>query len=126
MRLSLACLALAGLFLAYHFVLRWVMLEMGLPLGAVRPGRTVYRIVPLYIYWHPNVKLMLLAGVGAAFLFWFGRVAWPRRRSPLAIMAALMAWPWPRQLRCCSTPACTPGRATIRLRSYTSKSGIDF
>lgn len=93
-RLSLACLALAGLFAAYHFVLRGEMLETGLQLGAVRPGRTVYRIVPLYIYWHPHVKLMLLVGVGvvAAFLVWFGRVAWLRRRSAPAIVAALMIW----------------------------------
>lgn len=93
-RLTLACLALAGLFAAYHFVLRGVMLATGLQLGAVRPGRTVYRIVPLYIYWHPHVKLMLLFGIGvvAAFLCWFGRVAWRRGRSGPAIVAALMAW----------------------------------
>ncbi|HXT57688.1 MAG TPA: hypothetical protein VN699_03595, partial [Pirellulales bacterium] len=59
-RLGLECLALAALFAAYHFALRWLMLNTGLKLGAVRPGEKVYRIVPLYIYWLPHVKTMAL------------------------------------------------------------------
>jgi hypothetical protein len=93
-RLGLECLVVALLFAAYHFALRWLMLNTGLKLGAVRPGEKVYRIVPLYIYWQPHVKTMALVAVAVliAFLVWFHRIAWPRRRSAPAIVAAFMAW----------------------------------
>ena len=94
LRLGLECLALAGLFVAYHFALRWLMLTTGLQLGAVRPGYKVYRFVPLYIYWQPHVKLALAIGVAVVggFLFWLGRVTRTGRPSPTAIVAAFMAW----------------------------------
>ncbi|HEX7447297.1 MAG TPA: hypothetical protein VF306_07120, partial [Pirellulales bacterium] len=69
-RLTLACLALLAAFIGGHFALRWMMLHTGLVLGAVRPGVKVYRIVPLYVYWHPHYKTGLLIAVAvlAAFL----------------------------------------------------------
>ena len=93
-RLGLECLALACLFIAYHFALRWLMLTTDLQLGAVRPGYKVYRFVPLYIYWQPHVKLALAIGVAVvgAFLFWLGRAARTRRPSPSATVAAFMVW----------------------------------
>ena len=94
LRLVLECLALAALFVAYHFALRWLMLHSGLQLGAVRPGYKVYRFVPLYIYWQPHVKLVLAIGVAVvgAFLVWLGRTIGARRVSPPAIVAALTVW----------------------------------
>ncbi|HVX62227.1 MAG TPA: glycosyltransferase family 39 protein [Pirellulales bacterium] len=93
-RLGVECLIMAALFVVYHFVLRWLMLNTGLVLGAVRPGYKVYRIVPLYIYWHPHIKLVLLLGLGvvACFLGWFRRVGWARNGSTVAVAAVFMAW----------------------------------
>lgn len=92
--LAIECVALALLFIAYHFILRSLMQHAGLVLGAVRPGHKVYRFVPLYIYWHPHIKLVLLIGVGivAGFLMWLRRVAWTLRWSAPAMAAAFMAW----------------------------------
>lgn len=94
LRLICECLALAGLFVAYHFALRWLMLHTGLQLGAVRPGNKVYRIVPLYIYWQPHVKTVALLAVAvlAAFLVWIRRVAWQRRWPQGLFIAALIGW----------------------------------
>src|SRR5581483_901849 len=90
-----ACLVSAGAFAAYHFYLRGLMLDSGLRLGAVRPGLKVYRIVPLYIYWHPRLKtgLLIAAGVLAAFLCWLRRSlagGTDRRDGHYAVL--LMAW----------------------------------
>ncbi|HEV3339748.1 MAG TPA: glycosyltransferase family 39 protein [Pirellulales bacterium] len=70
-----ACLLLPVVFAAYHLYLRSLMLDSGLRLGAARPGVKVYRIVPLYIYWHPRLKtgLLLAAAVVAAFICWLRR-----------------------------------------------------
>lgn len=94
LRLICECLALAGLFVGYHFVLRWLMLHTGLQLGAVRPGNRVYRLVPLYIYWQPHVKTIafVAAVVLAAFLIWIRRVAWPGRWPQGLFIAALIGW----------------------------------
>lgn len=91
--LALLCLALAGLFALYHLYLRWLMLDTGLVLGAVRPGMKVYRIVPLYVYWHPHWKTGLLIAplVLAALLIWFGRLGRERLSRPWFVVA-LMAW----------------------------------
>ncbi|HVX10845.1 MAG TPA: glycosyltransferase family 39 protein [Pirellulales bacterium] len=71
-RLAAGCLAAAAAFAAYHFYLRDLMLDTGLELGAVRPGRTVYRIVPLYIYWRPRLKtgVLIASAVLATFVWW--------------------------------------------------------
>jgi hypothetical protein len=90
------CLLSVLAFAAYHFYLRGLMLNGGLRLGAVRPGVKVYRIVPLYIYWHPRLKtgLLIAAAVLAAFLCWFRRSmatgGTDRREGHFAIW--LMAW----------------------------------
>lgn len=91
--LALVCLALAGLFAIYHLYLRSLMLGTGLRLGAVRPGMKVYRIVPLYVYWHPHWKTGLLIApvVLAALLIWFRRIA-RDRLSPPRFVVALMVW----------------------------------
>lgn len=71
-RLAWICLALLVAFVACHFCLRWLMLHTGLVLGAVRPGIKVYRIVPLYVYWHPHYKtgLVIALAVLAGFFWW--------------------------------------------------------
>ncbi len=92
-RLVLACLALLALFIGGHFLLRWIMLHTGLTLGAVRPGVKVYRIVPLYVYWHPRFKtgLLIALAVLAAFLGWT-RHGCPRPTRARYVIAALMLW----------------------------------
>jgi len=74
-RLVVACLLAVAAFAAYHFYLRELMLESGLILGAVRPGKKVYRIVPLYIYWRPRIKtgVLIAAAVVACFVCWLRR-----------------------------------------------------
>jgi hypothetical protein len=66
------CLLSVVAFAAYHVYLRGLMLDSGLRLGAVRPGVKVYRLVPLYIYWHPRLKtgLLIAAAVVAGFVCW--------------------------------------------------------
>jgi hypothetical protein len=92
-RLALVCLAIAALFAAYHLYLRRLMLDTGLLLGAVRPGVKVYRIVPLYVYWHCHWKtgLLIALAVIAALLVWFNRVGRERLSRPRFVLA-LMAW----------------------------------
>lgn len=91
--LALVCLALAGLFAIYHFYLRRLMLDTGLVLGAVRPGMKVYRIVPLYVYWHPHRKTGLLIApvILAASVIWFRRIGREGLRRPRFVVT-LMAW----------------------------------
>lgn len=74
-RLVIACLLASAAFVAYHFYLRELMLDTGLSLGAARPGKSVYRIVPLYIYWRPRLKtgVLIAAAVLAGFVFWLRR-----------------------------------------------------
>lgn len=112
-RLTVACLLAVGAFVAYHFYLRGLMLDSGLRLGAVRPGQTVYRMVPLYIYWRPRLKtgVLIAAAVLATFVWWlrrslaslvkngdglrpvplFQQAAW-LTGGRLRFVAALMAW----------------------------------
>lgn len=73
--LAAACLLACAVFAAYHFYLRGVMLGSGLRLGAVRPGNTVYRMVPLYIHARPRLKtgLLIASAVVAAFIWWLRR-----------------------------------------------------
>jgi hypothetical protein len=74
-RLVIACLLAVAAFAAYHFYLRGLMLDTGLTLGAVRPGKKVYRIVPLYIYWRPRLKagVLIAATVLLSFVWWLRR-----------------------------------------------------
>src|SRR5487761_1681407 len=92
-RLVGACLALLVGFIACHFCLRWLMLHTGLVLGAVRPGVKVYRIVPLYVSWHPHYKtgLLIASAVLAGFVGWTWRGC---SRPPPArrIGPAFMVW----------------------------------
>lgn len=92
-RLTLVCLALLAAFIGGHFALRWMMLHTGLVLGAVRPGVKVYRIVPLYVYWHPHYKTGLLIAVAvlAAFLWWTKHVCRRLTRTH-SVVLAFMAW----------------------------------
>jgi hypothetical protein len=83
-RLLLGCLLAVAAFIAYHFYLRELMLDTGLVLGAVRPGKKVYRIVPLYIYWRPRLKtgVLIAAAVLAAFVVWLRRSISLNRGAP--------------------------------------------
>lgn len=69
------CLLATVAFAAYHFYLRGLMLDSGLRLGAVRPGNTVYRIVPLYLHARPRLKtgVLIAAATGALFIWWTRR-----------------------------------------------------
>lgn len=92
-RLVRDCLVLAALLVAYHFALRWLLVHTGLVLAAVGPGRKVYRLVPLYMYWRPHVRLGLVIALGVLTAF----IVWLRRRSSSAgsarwMVPALMAW----------------------------------
>lgn len=91
--MAFACLALVLAFIAGHFGLRWIMLHTDLTLGAVRPGVKVYRIVPLYVYWHPHFKtgLLIALAVLGGFLAWARRVCC-RPTKGWAIIPALMIW----------------------------------
>ena len=62
-RLILVSLAVAGIFAAYHFLLRALMLRTGLALGDVGPGTKVYRIVPVYSYIDVHWKVGLVAAI---------------------------------------------------------------
>lgn len=75
MRLGGVCLLATAAFVAYHFFLRGLMLDTGLRLGAVRPGNTVYRVVPLYIHARPRLKTGVLVATAtlAAFICWVRR-----------------------------------------------------
>lgn len=92
-RLAWTCLALLVAFVAGHFCLRWLMLHTGLVLGAVRPGVKVYRIVPLYVYWHPHYKtgLLIALAVVAGFVWWAWRFC--LRPTPARdVVPSLMIW----------------------------------
>lgn len=92
-RLAWTCLALLVAFVACHFCLRWLMLHTGLVLGAVRPGVKVYRIVPLYVYWHPHYKtgLLIALAVFAGFFWWTWRFC--LRPTPARdVVPSLMIW----------------------------------
>ncbi|HET6882449.1 MAG TPA: glycosyltransferase family 39 protein [Pirellulales bacterium] len=71
---AVTVLAVAA-FAAYHVYLRGLMLDTGLRLGAVRPGNTVYRIVPLYVHWRPRLKtgLLIATAVTGGFIWWLRR-----------------------------------------------------
>jgi hypothetical protein len=73
--LAAVCLLACAAFGAYHFYLRGVMLGSGLRLGAVRPGSSVYRIVPLYIHARPRLKtgVLIAAAVVTVFIWWLRR-----------------------------------------------------
>ena len=91
-RLVVGCLLAVAAFAAYHFYLRDLMLDTGLRLGAVRPGKKVYRIVPLYIYWRPRLKtgVLIAAAVLGGFVWWLRRG--PRPSGCLQFVVALMTW----------------------------------
>ncbi|HJT33018.1 MAG TPA: glycosyltransferase family 39 protein [Pirellulales bacterium] len=92
-RLASTCLALLVAFVAGHFCLRWLMLHTGLVLGAVRPGVKVYRIVPLYVYWHPHFKTgVLIALVVLASFFWWAWRFCLRPTPARHIVPVLMIW----------------------------------
>jgi hypothetical protein len=104
--LVVVCLLAVATFAAYHFYLRGLMLNTGLRLGAVRPGNTVYRIVPLYLHWRPRLKtgVLIAIAVTSAFIWWLRRAiaAAEASRAPsnmppgkggrAGFIAALVAW----------------------------------
>jgi len=93
-RLLRRTLALAGVVVAYHFALAWLMRSTGLVLGVVRPGTRVYRPVPLYCYFRPSLEFGLAAALVVLFGFWqwFRLVAWNTRRLRRGFVPAAMAW----------------------------------
>jgi hypothetical protein len=103
--LLIACLLAVAAFAGYHFYLRGLMLDTGLRLGAVRPGNTVYRIVPLYLHWRPRLKtgVLIAAAVVGTFIWWLRRAmrtetnsfyspAPPTGLSRLGLLAAFSGW----------------------------------
>lgn len=103
--LVIACLLAVAAFAAYHFYLRGLMLDSGLRLGAVRPGNTVYRIVPLYLHWRPRLKtgVLIAAAVAGTLIWWLRRAihaeteslrstAQPARFRRAGLLAAFWAW----------------------------------
>ena len=95
-RLLCYTLALAGVLVAYHFVLAWLMRHAGLVLGVVAPGTEVYRPVPLYCEidlprrLNPGLLVAIAALVG--FWRWFRLVAWDTRRLRRTFVPAAIAW----------------------------------
>ena len=77
-RFAAQCALLLAAFVAYHLLLVWQMRNQGLVLGAFGPGKSVTRIVPVYMHWEFHLKTGLLAALAVlgGFLIWFVRRGW--------------------------------------------------
>ncbi len=80
------CGLLAAGLLVYHLILRLLMSENGLRLGAIS-----YKLAPLYAYWRPNVKGWLLIPV-AVLAIYFSFLRRTHLATSLSDRAALLSF----------------------------------
>src|SRR5207253_1446451 len=76
--LAAQCAILASALFIYHLVLTFLMTHYGLRLGAVSA-----KLVPLYAYWHPHLKVWLIVP-----LVVIGAYVWFLRRTHIATSLA--------------------------------------
>jgi len=93
-RLGWQSLAVFALLAGYHLILRWLMLNQGLVLGAVGPGRSVYRLVPLYAYvdLHLTTGLLVAVGILVGYWYWLRSAAWNPGRLRRSFLPSVMLW----------------------------------
>ena len=112
-------LLLAGVFVAYHFWLQWLMVSTGLKLGAVSQ-----RLAPLYAYWRPHYKTgLLLAAAGMT-----GVVVWLMRRGLKEQTGRRPWWMGLVLVHWCLVPlvVCIDGKPLERLAEPYSKSDLEY
>src|SRR5262245_47115248 len=87
--LAIQSAILSCLLIAYHLLLKLLMTEYGLKLGAVSS-----KLAPLYAYWHPHLTGWLVAPILtiALLLSWLRRTRIASSISDWHAVAAFTAW----------------------------------
>jgi hypothetical protein len=123
LRFVAQCALVLAAFVAYHLLLVWMMRNQGLVLGAFGPGKSVTRIVPVYMHWEFHLKTGLMAAlvVLGGFLVWFTRHGWAGV-STGRLMAALVVF----HLLLATSVALIDGGPQRLVRSYEQLSATDY
>jgi methylthioxylose transferase len=123
LRFAAQCGLLLAAFFVYHLVLVWLMRHQGLTLGAFGPGKSVTRLVPVYMHWEFHLKTGLLAALAmlVGFLAWFARRGWSGLGG-WRLAAILVGF----HLLIASSVAMIDGGPQRLVRSYEQLSATDY